>query len=67
MDKIIDKVFSDKFAAVAQMVIFGLIFGASLIAAIFVAPWQWLTALMSGIMLVSGIAEYRKVEKKNNK
>lgn len=67
MDKIIDKVFSDKFAAVAQMVIFGLIFGASLIAAIFVAPWQWLIALMSGIMLVSGIAEYRKVEKKNNK
>lgn len=66
MDKIIDKVFSDKFAAVAQMVIFGLIFGASLIAAIFVAPWQWLIALMSGIMLVSGIAEYRKVEKKNN-
>lgn len=66
MDKIIDKVFSDKFAAVAQMVIFGLIFGASLIAAIFVAPWQWLIALMSGIMLVSGIAEYRKAEKKNN-
>lgn len=66
MDRIIDKVFSDKFAAVAQMVIFGLIFGASLIAAIFVAPWQWLIALMSGIMLVSGIAEYRKVEKKNN-
>lgn len=66
MDKIIDKVFSDKFAAVAQMVIFGMIFGASLIAAIFVAPWQWLIALMSGIMLVSGIAEYRKVEKKNN-
>lgn len=66
MDKIIDKVFSDKFAAVAQMVIFGLIFGASLIAAIFVAPWQWLIALMSGIMLVSGIAEYRKVEKRNN-
>lgn len=67
MDKIIDKVFSDKFAAVAQMVILGLIFGASLIAAIFVAPWQWLIALMSGIMLVSGIAEYRKVEKQNNK
>lgn len=67
MDKIIDKVFSDKFAAVAQMVIFGLIFGASLIAAIFVAPWQWLIALMSGIMLVSGIAECRKVEKKNNR
>lgn len=67
MDKIIDKVFSDKFAAVAQMVIFGMIFGASLIAAIFVAPWQWLIALMSGIMLVSGIAEYRKVEKKNNR
>lgn len=66
MDKIIDKVFSDKFAAVAQMVIFGMIFGASLIAAIFVAPWQWLIALMSGIMLVSGIAEYRKVEKRNN-
>lgn len=66
MDKIIGKVFSDKFAAVAQMVIFGLIFGASLIAAIFVAPWQWLIALMSGIMLVSGIAEYRKVEKRNN-
>lgn len=66
MDRIIDKVFSDKFAAVAQMVIFGLIFGASLIAAIFVAPWQWLIALMSGIMLVSGIAEYRKVEKRNN-
>lgn len=66
MDKIIDKVFSDKFAAVAQMVIFGLIFGASLIAAIFVAPWQWLIALISGIMLVSGIAEYRKVEKRNN-
>lgn len=66
MDKTIDKVFSDKFAAVAQMVIFGLIFGASLIAAIFVAPWQWLIALMSGIMLVSGIAECRKVEKRNN-
>lgn len=57
MDKIM---FSDKFAAVAQMVIFGLIFGASLIAAIFVAPWQWFIALMSGIMLVSGIAEYEK-------
>lgn len=67
MDKIIDKVFSDKFAAVAQIVIFGLIFGASLIAAIFVAPWQWLIALMSGIMFVSGIAEYRKVEKRNNR
>lgn len=67
MDKIIDKVFSDKFAAVAQMVIFGLIFGASLIAAIFVAPWQWLIALISGIMLVSGIMECRRIAEKTTK
>lgn len=64
MDKIIDKVFSDKFAAVAQMVISGLIFGASLIAAIFVAPWQWLIALISWIMLVSGIMECRRIGRK---
>lgn len=63
----IDRFFSEDFAAIAQVVVFGLMSAISIAAAIFVAPWQWLIALMSGIMLVSGIAEYRKVEKKNNK
>lgn len=62
----IDRFFSEDFAAIAQVVVFGLMSVISIAAAIFVAPWQWLIALMSGIMLVSGIAEYRKVEKRNN-
>lgn len=49
----------------AQIVVFGLMTCGSIVAAMF-APWQWLIAVISGIMLVSGIAEYRKVEKKNN-
>lgn len=65
MDRI-DKFFSEDFAAIAQVVVFGLVFVISVAAAVFVAPWQWLIALMSGIMLVSGIIECRKIEKKNN-
>lgn len=65
MDKI-DRFLSEDFAAIAQVVVFGLIFVISVAAAIFVAPWQWLIALMSGIMLVSGIMECRRIEKKNN-
>lgn len=65
MDKI-DRFFSEDFAAIAQVVVFGLVFVISVAAAIFVAPWQWLIALMSGIMLVSGIMECRRIEKKNN-
>ena len=65
MDKI-DRFFSEDFAAIAQVVVFGLVFVISVAAAVFVAPWQWLIALMSGIMLVSGIMECRKIEKKNN-
>lgn len=65
MDKI-DRFLSEDFAAIAQVVLFGLIFVISVAAAVFVAPWQWLIALMSGIMLVSGIMECRRIEKKNN-
>lgn len=65
MDKMIEKIFSDEFAAMAQIVVFGLMTCGSIVAAMF-APWQWLIAVISGIMLVSGIAEYRKFEKKNN-
>lgn len=65
MDKI-DRFLSEDFAAIAQVVVFGLVFVISVAAAIFVAPWQWLIALMSGIMLVSGIIECRRIEKKNN-
>ena len=65
MDKI-DRFFSEDFAAVAQVVVFGLMSVISVAAAIFVAPWQWLIALMSGIMLVFGIIECRRIEKKNN-
>ena len=65
MDKI-DRFFSEDFAAVAQVVVFGLMSVISVAAAIFVAPWQWLIALMSGAMLVSGIMECRRIEKKNN-
>lgn len=60
MDKI-DRFFSEDFAAIAQVVVFGLVFVISVAAAIFVAPWQWLIALMSGIMLVSGIMECRRI------
>lgn len=63
MDKI-DRFLSEDFAAIAQVVLFGLIFVISVAAAVFVAPWQWLIALMSGIMLVSGIMECRRIEKK---
>lgn len=65
MDKI-DRFLSEDFAAIAQVVVFGLVFVISVAAAIFVAPWQWLIALMSGVMLVSGIMECRRIEKKNN-
>lgn len=65
MDKI-DRFLSEDFAAIAQVVVSGLIFVISVAAAVFVAPWQWLIALMSGIMLVSGIMECRRIEKKNN-
>lgn len=65
MDRI-DRFLSEDFAAIAQVVVFGLVFVISVAAAVFVAPWQWLIALMSGIMLVSGIIECRKIEKKNN-
>lgn len=65
MDKI-DRFLSEDFAAIAQVVVFGLVFVISVAAAAFVAPWQWLIALMSGIMLVSGIIECRRIEKKNN-
>lgn len=65
MDKI-DRFLSEDFAAIAQVVLFGLIFVISVAAAVFVAPWQWLIALMSGIMLVFGIIECRRIEKKNN-
>lgn len=65
MDKI-DRFLSEDFAAIAQVVVFGLVFVISVAAAVFVAPWQWLIALMSGIMLVSGIIECRRIEKKNN-
>lgn len=63
MDKI-DRFLSEDFAAIAQVVVFGLVFVISVAAAIFVAPWQWLIALMSGIMLVSGIMECRRIDKK---
>lgn len=65
MDRI-DRFLSEDFAAIAQVVVFGLVFVISVAAAVFVAPWQWLIALMSGIMLVSGIIECRRIEKKNN-
>ena len=65
MDRI-DRFLSEDFAAIAQVVVFGLVFVISVAAAVFVAPWQWLIALMSGIMLVSGIMECRRIEKKNN-
>lgn len=65
MDKVIEKIFSDEFAAMAQIIIFGLMTCGSIVAAMF-APWQWLIAVISGVMLVSGIAEYRRIEKKNN-
>ena len=65
MDKI-DRFLSEDFAAIAQVVVFGLVFVISVAAAIFVAPWQWLIALVSGTMLVSGIMECRRIEKKNN-
>lgn len=65
MDRI-DRFLSEDFAAIAQVVVFGLVFVISVAAAMFVAPWQWLIALMSGIMLVSGIIECRRIEKKNN-
>lgn len=65
MDRI-DRFFSEDFAAIAQVVVFGLVFVISVAAAVFVAPWQWLIALISGIMLVSGIMECRRIEKKNN-
>lgn len=64
MDKI-DRFFSDEFAAKAQIIIFGLMTCGLIVAAIF-APWQWFIAVISGVMLVSGIAEYRRIEKKNN-
>lgn len=64
MDKI-DRFFSDEFAAMAQIVVFGLMTCGSIVAAMF-APWQWLMAVISGIMLMSGIAEYRKIEKTTN-
>lgn len=65
MDKI-DRFFSEDFAAIAQVVVFGLMSVISVAAAMFVAPWQWLMALISGTMLVSGIMECRRIEKKNN-
>ena len=65
MEQIIEKIFSDEFAAMAQIIIFGLMTCGSIVAAMF-APWQWLIAVMSGVMLVSGIAEYRRVEKTTN-
>lgn len=65
MDRI-DRFLSEDFAAIAQVVVFGLVFVISVAAAVFVAPWQWLIALMSGIMLVSGIIECRRIKKKNN-
>ncbi len=65
MDKVIEKIFSDEFAAKAQIIIFGLMTCGSIVAAMF-APWQWLIAVISGIMLVSGIMECRRIEKKNN-
>ena len=65
MEKIIEKVCSDEFAAKAQIIVFGLMTCGSIVAAMF-APWQWLIAVISGIMLVSGIAEYRRVEKTTN-
>lgn len=61
----IEKIFSDEFAAMAQIIVFGLMMCGSIVAAMF-APWQWLIAAICGIMFVSGIAEYRKMEKKNN-
>lgn len=64
MDRI-DRFLSEDFAAIAQVVVFGLMFVISVAAAVFVAPWQWLIALMSGVMLVSGIMECRRIEKKN--
>lgn len=65
MDKI-DRFLSEDFAAIAQVVVFGLMSVISVAAAIFVAPWQWLIALVSGTMLVSGIMECRRIEAKNN-
>lgn len=63
MDRI-DRFFSEDFAAIAQVVVFGLMGVISIAAAIFVAPWQWLIALISGIMLVSGIMECRRIAKR---
>lgn len=63
MDRI-DRFFSEDFAAIAQVVVFGLMSVISIAAAIFLAPWQWLIALISGIMLVSGIMECRRIEKR---
>lgn len=63
MDRI-DRFFSEDFAAIAQVVIFGLMAVISIAAAVFVAPWQWLIALISGIMLVSGIMECRRIAKR---
>lgn len=63
MDRI-DRFFSEDFAAIAQVVVFGLMAVISIAAAVFVAPWQWLIALISGIMLVSGIMECRRIAKR---
>lgn len=63
MDRI-DRFFSEDFAAIAQVVVFGLMSAISIAAAVFVAPWQWLIALISGIMLVSGIIECRRIAKR---
>lgn len=60
----IDRFFSEDFAAIVQVVVFGLMSVISIAAAIFVAPWQWLIALISGIMLVSGIMDCRRIAEK---